>query len=208
MKPGSSQRRRVPAQARSKERMERVLDAAERELGEVGYEAATMQSIAARAETSIGSLYQFFPNKTVLFDAIAQRYFERVQQMLDVLLVPEQLAMPWTKFLELAVDAVWAFNRDAPGAKAIWIQGRLTPELLGAAWAINDEVATRLAVFLGQRFPGIPKAERHKVGVMVVETISAMLLVAGVRGEPMASALIEETKVMLRRYLAGYVRAR
>ena len=41
---------------------------------ERGYEAATMAEIAARADTRIGSLYRFFPNKETIGDALTERY--------------------------------------------------------------------------------------------------------------------------------------
>ncbi|MBK6688060.1 MAG: TetR family transcriptional regulator [Deltaproteobacteria bacterium] len=205
MKRGSPLRR-VPTQARSQARLERMMDAAEHELAEVGYEAATMQAIAARAETSIGSLYQFFPNKQVLFDAISDRYLTRVRGMLDLLLSEELMARPWTEVLETAVDAIWAFDRDDPAVRAIWIQGRVTPELIHAGSAINREMATRLEAFLAQHLPALPSAHRPVVATMVVETISSMIFVATLRGEPAASQVMEETKVLLRRYLEGYER--
>jgi AcrR family transcriptional regulator len=196
----------VPTQARSKKRLERMMDAAEREFADVGFEAATMQSIAARAETSIGSLYQFFPNKQVLFDAITERYLTRVRGMLDLLLSEELLARPWTEVLETAVDAIWAFDRDDPAVRAIWIQGRVTPELISAGSAINREMAARLEVFFARHLPAVPAAHRPVVATMVVETISSMIFVATLRGEPVASRVMKETKVLLRRYLEGYER--
>lgn len=196
--------RRVPTQARSRQRFERMLDAAEHEFADVGFEAATMQAIAARAETSIGSLYQFFPNKQVLYDAISERYLSRVREMLDLLLSPELLARPWTEVLDTAVDAIWAFDRDAPAVRAVWLQGRVTPDLIHAGSAINREMAARLEVFLARHLLGLPPAQRSVVATMVVETISSMIFVATLRGEPAASQLMEETKVLLRRYLEGY----
>ena len=62
--------RRVPTQERARRRVARILDAAALVFAEQGFEAATMEDIAARAETSIGSIYQFFPNKLAIFDDI------------------------------------------------------------------------------------------------------------------------------------------
>jgi AcrR family transcriptional regulator len=59
--------------------MTRIVEAADRVFADVGYEAATMEQIAERAETSIGSVYQFFPNKGALFEALCDRYFERAR---------------------------------------------------------------------------------------------------------------------------------
>jgi len=49
--------RRVPQQDRGQRRVEKILDAAAEVIAEVGVQAATTNAIAARAETSVGSLY-------------------------------------------------------------------------------------------------------------------------------------------------------
>jgi AcrR family transcriptional regulator len=197
--------RRVPTQARSRERMERMLDAGAEQIAEVGYEAATMQAIAERAETSIGSLYQFFPNKRVLFDAIARREEERERAMLDALFTPEFLSRPWTEVLDVSLQASYASVCASPSARAVWVQGLLTPALLDAANRYNRELARRLVQFLASAFPGIPPARRELVAMTVVETVSATMLRAIRDGEDAAEGVLEETRVMLRRYLEGYV---
>jgi AcrR family transcriptional regulator len=196
--------RRVPAQARSRERLERILDAGELELAEIGYDAATMQSIAERAGTSIGSVYQFFPNKKALFDALAARYHAKVRGFFEGLLAGEAIARPWPELIDAAIDGFWRFNTDEPGFRAVWIQGSISPELLDAGEALNREFATRIEAALAFYAPDLPKKQRSVVATVVVETISAMLFVAGRRGEPSASRLMQETKVLVKRYLAGY----
>ncbi|MEM6436234.1 MAG: helix-turn-helix domain-containing protein, partial [Cyanobacteria bacterium P01_D01_bin.115] len=62
--------RKQPKQQRGKERVEKILEAAAAVFDEVGYEAATTHLIAAKAETAIGSLYQFFADKAAIFKAM------------------------------------------------------------------------------------------------------------------------------------------
>jgi AcrR family transcriptional regulator len=69
----NSKMRRQPQQKRSQERVERILDAAVFVFDEVGFEAATMNAIASRCNTAIGSLYQFFPDKLAIFNALELR---------------------------------------------------------------------------------------------------------------------------------------
>ncbi|MEO9322397.1 TetR/AcrR family transcriptional regulator [Nocardioides sp. C4-1] len=64
----------LPRQRRSRETYERVLDAAEAEIGELGLAGAGTRGIAARAGLSVGALYRFFPDKTAIADALAERY--------------------------------------------------------------------------------------------------------------------------------------
>jgi AcrR family transcriptional regulator len=65
---------RVPKQQRGRQRVAELLRAATTVFAEKGYEAATMTEIAARANAPIGSLYQFFPEKEALADALVQNY--------------------------------------------------------------------------------------------------------------------------------------
>ncbi len=66
--------RRIPRQERGQRRVCSLLDAAESVIAEHGYEAATMTEIAGRAGASIGSLYQFFPSKQAIVQALRARY--------------------------------------------------------------------------------------------------------------------------------------
>jgi AcrR family transcriptional regulator len=198
--------RRVPAQARSRERLERILDAAEAELGEVGYDAATMQAIAERAGTSIGSVYQFFPNKKTLIGAITERYVGTVRDLFGTLLSPEVLAEPWSAVLDRAIEALFAFSLDAPAFRALWLRGSISPELIEAGATLNRELAERVELAIAAYAPQLTKKKRNLVATVVVEAISAMIFVAGLRGKSAAKPLMEETKVLLRSYLAEYTR--
>ncbi|SFO46528.1 transcriptional regulator, TetR family [Mesorhizobium sp. NFR06] len=66
--------RRSPSQQRSRERVERMLAAASTLIAEQGSDAMRMGEVAERAGVSIGSLYQFFPDKRAIVWALAERY--------------------------------------------------------------------------------------------------------------------------------------
>ncbi|KMQ84273.1 transcriptional regulator [Lasius niger] len=70
----TSSARRQPQQQRGLKRVERLLASAAEVFAKHGYAAATMTEIAAKARASIGSLYQFFPNKHSLAIALLERY--------------------------------------------------------------------------------------------------------------------------------------
>lgn len=73
--------RHLPIQERGERRFESLLDAAVVEFAKVGYEAATMKAIAERAESPIGSLYQFFPNKEAVARAVRTRQIEDAEKL-------------------------------------------------------------------------------------------------------------------------------
>jgi AcrR family transcriptional regulator len=73
--------RRLPRQQRGERRVAELLDAAAAIIAETGYDAATMSAIALRAHASIGSLYQFFPNKAAITQALRIRYSRQFDEL-------------------------------------------------------------------------------------------------------------------------------
>ncbi|TMZ52891.1 TetR/AcrR family transcriptional regulator, partial [Klebsiella pneumoniae] len=68
--------RKTPRQQRSRETVAAILEAAAQLFQRHGYTATTTNKIAERAGVSIGSLYQYFPNKEALLAALAQEHLE------------------------------------------------------------------------------------------------------------------------------------
>src|ERR1051325_4120912 len=69
--------RRRPRQVRAELTRERILDAAAHVFAEHGYAAGTTNRIAERARTSIGSLYQYFPNKDAILAELLVQHIDR-----------------------------------------------------------------------------------------------------------------------------------
>jgi AcrR family transcriptional regulator len=195
--------RRIPAQQRSKERVERILEKAANVFADEGYEAATMEAIAAAAETSIGSMYQFWPNKRALFDALAERHIGRAREYFDMLLAGPILDQPWPQILDASIDSFAYFHEAEPGFRAVWVGLHLTEEVVSKAEALNRELAKRIETVLAAKLPGLPPKMRPITATMVVEVFSAMLVISARRPDDRL-AMLAETKTMLRRYLAPY----
>jgi AcrR family transcriptional regulator len=76
-------RRRHPTQKRAQETVNAILDAVIRLLKRNGVPAISTNSIAETAGVSIGSVYQYFPNKRAIFLALHERHIEQVDRMLQ-----------------------------------------------------------------------------------------------------------------------------
>jgi AcrR family transcriptional regulator len=76
----SSLVRRAPQQDRSTRRVTGFLEAAEALFAELGFEAATMTAIAERAESSIGALYSYFPDKKSIALALLDTYAGQIEE--------------------------------------------------------------------------------------------------------------------------------
>jgi len=76
-KPGSPMRKE-PSQARSRATVEAIIEAGARVLGDHGWAGFTTNAVAVVAGISIGSLYQYFPDKLSLVEAIRRHHFDEV----------------------------------------------------------------------------------------------------------------------------------
>lgn len=197
--------RRVPTQDRSRQRVERILDAAARTFADVGFDAATTEAIAERAGTSIGSVYQFFPNKRALFDAIAKRYLDRSREVFDRLMSPDAIALPWHALLDGAVDAFASLEREDVDIRAIWMNWHLSSGFYREGQALNREFARRAELVLRVHAPGAPPEKLALVSTVIIEVMSAMLFLATRSGGARGAEIVAETKVLLRRYLEPLV---
>lgn len=74
---------RTARQARAKHTVETILEGGARILAERGWAGFTTATVAARAGVSIGSLYEYFPNKEALRDAIVARHLDAGERLLS-----------------------------------------------------------------------------------------------------------------------------
>lgn len=110
--------RRKPQQARGQRRVNTILDAASQVFSELGYEAATTNLIAIRANTSIGSLYQFFPNKEAILSAIATRYSAQLGGLLDK--VFDSYSAPLSVQINDLIDALAGYYIATPAFQPLF----------------------------------------------------------------------------------------
>src|SRR5215469_2133597 len=81
------EKRRHPKQRRARQTVEAVLDAVIRILKREGIRAITTNRIAEVAGVSIGSVYQYFPDKQAIFVALHRRHIDEIDRMVERTLV-------------------------------------------------------------------------------------------------------------------------
>jgi AcrR family transcriptional regulator len=75
--------RREPKQQRARQTVDAVLEGVQRVLRRQGAEAITTNRVAEAAGVSIGSLYQYFPDKQAIFTALHDRHVDGVRQVIE-----------------------------------------------------------------------------------------------------------------------------
>ena len=124
--------RKTPLQARSTASVEAILEATLQVLLDVGKERLTTTKVALRAGVSVGTLYQYFPNKSALLQAALKRHLSDVSDAV-VAVCRDQAGQPLTQmatalikaFLEAKMRnvktsvALYSVSSDLDGAKIV-----------------------------------------------------------------------------------------
>lgn len=108
--------RKEPRQARSRVTIEAILDASAHILGERGSAGFTTNAVAEKAGVSIGSLYQYFPDKRVLVDAVRRRHLD---ELLSVLRAASDASKDRSSRVATFVDGMIAIHRRFPAAHQV-----------------------------------------------------------------------------------------
>ena len=196
--------RRTPVQERSAARVQQMLDAAAALLDERA--EVTTSSVAARAGVSVGSLYQFFPDKQAVLQALATRSFERFSARLGAALDGAPPA-DWQGAVGLVVTTYVAFARDEPGMLTLSFGGPVDRQLLAGGEDNNAVVATALGQVLASVVPGLSLSAELKLALRVaVEAADAVLDLAFRRDPAGDPQVVAEAEQLLVSYLGVYLR--
>jgi AcrR family transcriptional regulator len=174
-----------------------MLDAAAALLDEVGYEATTTSQIAARAGVSVGSLYQFFPDRRAVLQALATRSFERFSAQLDARLA-ERPPQRWQDAVDAVVDVYVAFSRSEPAAQVLSFGGPVDRHMLDPDDDNNAVVARVLSTL-------VPAGLDPLVLRVAVEAADGVLDLAfrlHPDGDP---AVVEQAKRLVCAYLSEHL---
>lgn len=197
--------RRVPTQERSRRRLEQILHAAAVGFAEEGVEGLTVERIAEQAGTSVGSVYQFFPNKLAIFAAVADRCMQNVRAAFRALIGTNPANRGWRELLESVVDGLVALQRDDPYARAVWSNLHHYQEFEEADVRLEQELVAATQLLFAGYAPHLDPAKSSTIALLTVDIVSIALLNIPRRTQAVADALLDEAKVALQRYLTPYL---
>ncbi|MER5519371.1 TetR/AcrR family transcriptional regulator [Streptomyces sp. NPDC002763] len=194
--------RRTPQQARSKARLARVLKAAERVLVAEGVQALTTTRVAAEAKVSVGSLYQYLPDRDAIIDALAATYFSRLEEVMDDL-VRTAAAEHWDDPVGVLIDGFAALYRAEHGFRALWFGNGLTDRTREADREHKRRMADgvrRTLLALGVVGDTEALGRACQAAVLAADALAQEAFRRDPEGD---TALLDEAKLMLRGYLAA-----
>jgi AcrR family transcriptional regulator len=122
--------RKAPKQARSEATVEAIVEAAAQVFELHGYAAGTTNRIAERAGVSIGSLYQYFPNKDAILVALVHRHLIESSAALEPHLERLSHGKHFDEVLPGIVDAMVAMHALSPRLHRVLFEETQLPSTL------------------------------------------------------------------------------
>ncbi len=194
--------RNVPIQARSRERLRRVLDAADELLVSEGAEAFTTNRIARLAGIPVGSVYRYFPDKEAIVQALAVRYWSDFEDLVAAAAEADERD-PLPEPGAVVIDALAAGFRARAGFLALWYGGLRTEQVRDATRPTRSAIARSIERILSVHWPDASDEDRATAAAMVVLAGDGILREAFRRDPAGDERVLAESKVMLDAYIVA-----
>jgi AcrR family transcriptional regulator len=202
--------RREPTQSRGKQRVETILQAAAEVFLEVGFASATIDRIADRAQTAIGSLYRFFPDKLAIFHALEAKHKERIDAITQEFL-GNAVDAPFGETISQMVDFYSKYFEDVQ-MRVVYLEYFLnpTPEQFRLFDGSFDRLLiSQFARLLHQRNPSLDIDRSEAIAEVVHRTYNSILFVALRASDDLPEATLRDRRPQLyaelKTLLVGYV---
>jgi AcrR family transcriptional regulator len=195
--------RRRPAQRRALRTVEAILEAVIRILKLEGSGAMTTNRIAEVAGVSIGSLYQYFPDKNAIFAALHRRHLDEVDRLIKAALF-EQAASSLEDLVRALIDAmVDSHSGDPELFELLMIQ---VPHRAGGTQDFAPRLHSVIRLALASRSSELPPGRNLDTATFIVAHMVDSLCHGAVLRRPPELTLAEAKDEAARAVLA-YLRS-
>jgi AcrR family transcriptional regulator len=186
--------RREPKQRRALMTVEAVLDAVTRILKSGGVEAVTTNRIAEVAGVSIGSVYQYFPDKRAIFLALHQRHVEEIGRVVERTLVAHA-ADSLEEVAGAMIDAmVDSHGKDAELHDLLWTE---VPHRAGGARDLEARIRGAWRLAIASKLGGRRDVDRVAFFLTHMGQALAHAVIARPKGMSLAVAKAEAVRALL-----------
>jgi AcrR family transcriptional regulator len=185
-------------------RVQRMLDACAELVDEVGYDGLTTTLLAERAGVAIGSVYQFFPDKRAIVQALTQRNMEAYLGRLAERFASGDFAS-WWDCVDAGIDEYIAMHRRVAGFRTLHFGDVVDVHLLDSDRDNSTVIADRLAGMLVEQL-AVPDTSGLRFALEIaVATAEALIMLAFRRHPDGDDRVLGEAKALIRGYLHCHV---
>lgn len=166
--------RREPQQARSQERIDRILIAAEQLIVEKGLAELSVREVARRTETNIATFYQFFPNRAALVRRIVEMHQAGLAETIEGAISESEGADIRTAIATLQSRTL-AFYKSNPVVTEIWPGTHADHTLRAVNQADNQANIQRIAQLVRSLKPDIEAEAARKAALLILITTAPVI---------------------------------
>jgi AcrR family transcriptional regulator len=193
------QPRRTPTQRRAWRTRERILAGAAQVFAEYGYASGTTDRIATAAGLSVGSLYQYFPNKDAILLVLATSHIDQTAEAIRKTLAEVRPAEAWLP--ELAAAVVDQHVENPRLHQVLFEEAPRPPEVVARFREAESEAVTAIAALL-RTDSKLRISRPDRCARFVVNTIEALThRFMGATPQINTDDLVEEITSMVSKYL-------
>ena len=193
--------RRLPSQKRARERVERILQAAKALIARDGSDAMKMSELAERAEVSIGSLYQYFPDKSAVIRMLAEQYNAVGRDCISQSLAGVRDLAGLRQAFDELIDIYYAQFLEEPVMCDIWSGTQADKALQDIDLADARVNGAVLAEALIRARPDADPAQSRTAAFLAIHLGEATMRLAIAVDRAEGAALVEAYKAMMARSL-------
>ncbi|RJG43677.1 TetR/AcrR family transcriptional regulator [Mesorhizobium sp. DCY119] len=191
--------RRAPTQQRSRERVERILEVASALIATTGSDAMRMSEVAENAGISIGSLYQYFPDKGAILRMLAERYNAQGRECIEAELADVRDMAGLRVAFDRLIDIYYGLFLAEPVIRDIWFGTQADKGLRDVELESGRLNGALLSAVLKRLRPEAEEAELDRSAFLIMSLgESTMRLAISVEREE-GDALVENYKRMVLR---------
>lgn len=137
--------RRVPLQQRGQQTLDQILHAAQQVIATEGLDKLTTKRVATEAGLSVGSVYEYFPNKEAVLCALVRQWFDQLVQVLDAHHPSRTGVRDLLRYLEESLDAVRQVYVDQPALGALISALEAIPDLQDLVVQHDERITAAVA---------------------------------------------------------------
>jgi AcrR family transcriptional regulator len=175
---GTGPLRRAPAQRRSRERVERILSVASALIARKGSDQLKMSDVAELAGISIGSLYQYFPDKGAIIRTLAERCNAAGRVCVEEALAEVRDLDDLRRAFSRLVDEYYAMFLAEPVMRDIWSGTQADKQLAAIELAESRRLGALLSDAMSRVRPDADPAEFAATAFLVMHLGEATMRLA------------------------------
>lgn len=197
--------RRIPTQSRSKEKYQQIISTAKELIGNKGNDSVSMREISKHSGVALASIYQYFPDKNAILQAIMEEFFEQIRGTIVQAMESCETLEELIERTNIGVDLFYEMFKKDPVFAILWAGLQANPTL--SEYDVQD--SKKNAKIIGDKICSLVKdinqEEVFSSTLLLVHMLGSTIRLALTLPEEEGKQIIREVKVLIRLRLSPFM---